>query len=126
MRAVGYRKPLPAEDPAALEDIELPKPEAQGRDLLVEIRAVSVNPVDTKVRRRAGAADGGWKVLGFDAAGVVVAAGPEAALFRPGTRSSMPGRSTGRGPTPSFTWSMSGSSAASPKASTGRRRRRCR
>ena len=84
MRAVGYRKPLPAEDPAALEDIELPKPEAQGRDLLVEIRAVSVNPVDTKVRRRAGAADGGWKVLGFDAAGVVVAAGPEAALFRPG------------------------------------------
>ena len=69
MRAVGYRKPLPAEDPAALEDIELPSRRPEGRDLLVEIRAVSVNPVDTKVRCRAAPAAGGWKVLGFDAAG---------------------------------------------------------
>jgi NADPH2:quinone reductase len=84
MRAIGYQKSLPATDEAALVDIELPRPEPAGRDLLVEIRAVSVNPVDTKVRLRAAPADGGWKVLGFDAAGVVVAAGPAASLFRPG------------------------------------------
>ena len=53
MRAVGYQNSLPIDDPAALVDIELPKPEPAGRDLLVEVRAISVNPVDTKVRRRA-------------------------------------------------------------------------
>jgi NADPH2:quinone reductase len=84
MRAVGYKSPLPIDHLSALHDIELPKPEATGRDLLVEIRAISVNPVDTKVRQRAGADDGGWRVLGWDAAGVVVATGPEATLFKPG------------------------------------------
>jgi len=85
MRAVGYRQPLPIDAPDALLDVELPDPVATGRDLLVEVRAVSVNPVDTKVRRRAGPdAPGGVKVLGYDAAGVVRAAGPEATLFRPG------------------------------------------
>jgi NADPH2:quinone reductase len=84
MRAVGYESPGPIDHPASLDDVELPKPEATGRDLLVEIRAVSVNPVDTKVRRRSGAEDGGWKVLGYDAAGVVTATGPEASLFKPG------------------------------------------
>src|SRR5690606_29815820 len=53
-------------------------------DLLVEIKAVSVNPVDTKVRRSVPAEGDGWKVLGWDAAGVVVEAGPEASLFKPG------------------------------------------
>lgn len=48
MRAVGYRKPLPVSDPASLEDIQLPVPGP--RDLLVRVEAVSVNPVDTKVR----------------------------------------------------------------------------
>jgi zinc-binding alcohol dehydrogenase family protein len=84
MRAVGYKTAGPIEHPGSLHDIDLPKPEATGRDLLVEIRAVSVNPVDTKVRRRGGAEDGGWKVLGYDAAGIVVAAGPDVSLFRPG------------------------------------------
>jgi zinc-binding alcohol dehydrogenase family protein len=84
MRAVGYKTAGPIEHPGSLHDIDLPKPEAMGRDLLVEIRAVSVNPVDTKVRRRGGAEDGGWKVLGYDAAGIVVAAGPDVSLFRPG------------------------------------------
>ena len=77
---------LPVEDPAALIDIELPRPAApQGRDPLVRVEAVSVNPVDTKVRRtpRPEAAPAP-KVLGWDAAGVVEAAGPEARLFRPG------------------------------------------
>jgi NADPH2:quinone reductase len=65
-----------------LQDIDLPKPVPTGRDLLVEIKAISVNPVDTKVRRRGGAADGGWRVLGWDAAGVVAETGPEVTLFK--------------------------------------------
>ena len=84
MRAVGYRTPLPIDAADALVDIELPRPTPTGRDLLVEVRAVSVNPVDTKVRRTSAPGPGGWKVLGFDAAGIVVEAGPEATLFRPG------------------------------------------
>jgi zinc-binding alcohol dehydrogenase family protein len=84
MRAVGYQKSLPIEDESALVDIDLPTPEPKGRDLLVEIRAVSVNPIDTKVRKRAEAAAGSWKVLGFDAAGVVKATGSEASMFNAG------------------------------------------
>jgi NADPH:quinone reductase len=84
MRAVGYQNPLPIEDPAALVDIDVPKPEPAGRDLLVAVKAVSVNPVDTKVRRSVKPAEGAWKILGWDAAGPVTAAGPQATLFKPG------------------------------------------
>jgi NADPH2:quinone reductase len=84
MRAVGYQNPLPIDAPAALVDIELEKPEPVGRDLLVAVRAVSVNPVDTKVRQRAKPENSPWKVLGWDAAGRVVAVGSEAKLFKPG------------------------------------------
>lgn len=84
MRAVGYQNSLPIEDPNALVDIDLPKPEAKGRDLLVEVRAVSVNPIDTKVRKRDKPEAGGWKVLGWDAAGIVRAVGPDATFFKPG------------------------------------------
>ena len=86
MRAVGYQTSLPIEDVNALVDIELPKPEAAGRDLLVRVEAVSVNPVDTKVRKRAQPEAGQWKVLGWDAAGTVEAVGPEASRFRPGDK----------------------------------------
>ncbi len=84
MRAVGYRQPgiLTRED--ALVDIELPAPQATGRDILVEVKAVSVNPVDVKLRGRAAPEAGGWKVLGWDAAGIVRAVGSEASLFAPG------------------------------------------
>ena len=84
MRAVGYQKSLPIENEAALVDIDLPTPEPKGRDLLVEIRAVSVNPIDTKVRKRVGADAGSWKVLGYDGAGVVRGTGPDAKLFKAG------------------------------------------
>ncbi|WP_132999773.1 zinc-binding alcohol dehydrogenase family protein [Luteimonas arsenica] len=84
MRAVGYQSPQPIDADNALVDIELPRPVVAGRDLLVEVRAVSVNPVDTKVRRNAAPAPGDWKVLGWDASGVVVEAGPDATLFKPG------------------------------------------
>ncbi len=84
MRAVGYQKSLPINDPHSLVDVDLPKPEPKGRDLLVEVRAISVNPVDTKVRRRAEPVPGGWKVLGWDVAGTVAAVGAEAKAFKPG------------------------------------------
>ena len=66
---------------ASLKDIELPRPTASGRDLLVRVEAVSVNPVDTK-QRKAGSPTP--RVLGWDAAGTVEAVGPEVTLFKPG------------------------------------------
>jgi zinc-binding alcohol dehydrogenase family protein len=84
MKAVVRPAPLPIDDPAALQDTTLPDPTPGARDLLVRVHAVSVNPVDTKVRRNA-AADGP-KVLGWDAAGVVEAVGADVTLFRPGDR----------------------------------------
>jgi NADPH2:quinone reductase len=84
MRAVGYQKSLPIEADAVLVDIEQPTPQPLARDLLVQVRAISVNPVDTKVRRRAQPEAGEWKILGYDAAGTVVATGPDATLFKPG------------------------------------------
>lgn len=84
MKAVAYKTPGAITRPDALLDAELPDPIATGRDLLVEVRAVSVNPVDTKVRKGAPAPEGGFKVLGYDAAGVVKAVGPDVTLFRPG------------------------------------------
>jgi NADPH:quinone reductase len=84
MRAVGYRKSLPAAEAESLIDLDLPQPTPGPHDLLVKIEAISVNPIDTKVRRRAEPEAGGVKVLGWDAAGTVVAAGPEAAGFSPG------------------------------------------
>jgi NADPH2:quinone reductase len=84
MKAVAYTHSLPIEEIDALQDMELPPPGApKGRDLLVAVRAISVNPVDTKLRLRADPA-GTPRVLGYDAAGVVREAGPEARLFRPG------------------------------------------
>lgn len=61
-------------------DVELPKPSPAGRDLLVKVEAISVNPVDYKQRKQASAS----RILGWDAAGTVEAVGPEAKLFKPG------------------------------------------
>lgn len=84
MHAIGYRQSLPIDDPQALVDIDLPRPQPGPRDLLVAVRAVSVNPVDTKVRRGVAPPAGEWKVLGWDAAGVVVETGPQVTRFAPG------------------------------------------
>jgi zinc-binding alcohol dehydrogenase family protein len=83
MRAVAYIKPLPISDPAALIDVEIDRPEPGPRDLLVKVAAVSVNPVDFKIRMRD---DPGGKprVLGFDGAGTVEAVGAEVMFFKPG------------------------------------------
>jgi NADPH2:quinone reductase len=84
MKAVGYYQSFPIERDEALIDLDVGKPSPNGRDLLVKVEAVSVNPVDTKVRRRASGEMGAPKILGFDAAGTVAATGPQCSLFKPG------------------------------------------
>lgn len=84
MKAVGYKHPLVITEVESLMDIELNEPKAAGRDLLVNVKAISVNPVDTKIRMRAQAEAGEYQVLGWDAAGVVEAVGEDCELFSPG------------------------------------------
>jgi zinc-binding alcohol dehydrogenase family protein len=84
MKAVGYKKSLPVADAEALFDFETVKPEPKGRDIRVAVKAISANPVDYKVRKRAAPPEGETKILGYDAAGVVDAVGPEVTLFKPG------------------------------------------
>jgi NADPH:quinone reductase len=87
MRAIGYRKASPELD--HLEAFDIPRPKPGSRDLLVAVRAVSVNPVDYKVASGGGPGGGAGdadaiKVVGYDAAGVVVETGPETQLFKAG------------------------------------------
>ena len=86
MKAIAYYNALPINDPKSLQDIELPEPVAGPRDLLVEVKAISVNPVDTKVRQNAQPESGAAKVLGWDVAGVVKAVGSEVSLFKAGDK----------------------------------------
>ncbi|MCS3472845.1 zinc-binding alcohol dehydrogenase family protein [Pseudomonas sp. JUb42] len=86
MKAVAYYNALPISDSAALQDIELPEPVAGPRDLLVEVKAISVNPVDTKIRKNVQPEGGQAKVLGWDVAGIVKAVGSEVSLFQPGDK----------------------------------------
>ena len=86
MKAVGYYQPLPIDNPESLQDIELPAPVAGARDLLVRVKAVSVNPVDTKVRKNAAPEAGQAKVLGWDAVGTVEAVGSGVKNFKVGDR----------------------------------------
>jgi len=84
MKAIGFHAPSPIDAPEALVDLELPKPAPTGRDLLVAIKAISVNPVDVKVRASRTPPAGEAAVIGWDAAGIVEAVGPEVTLFQPG------------------------------------------
>ena len=84
MKAVAFRKSLPIDQADSLIDIELPEPQALGRDLLVEVKAISVNPVDVKIRANAPPAEGEAKVIGWDATGIVKAVGPDVTLFQVG------------------------------------------
>ena len=84
MKAVAYRTPGPIDREDALQDITLETPKAEGRDLLVQVLAVSVNPVDTKIRMGRAPEGSEWRVLGFDAAGIVEAVGPAVQNFKPG------------------------------------------
>ncbi|TDW58659.1 zinc-binding alcohol dehydrogenase family protein [Oceanimonas baumannii] len=84
MKAIGYQKALPLLEEESLTDIELPIPEPRGHDVLVEVKAVAVNPVDTKIRANVEPGEDSWKVLGWDAAGIVKAVGESVSAFKPG------------------------------------------
>lgn len=84
MKAVGYQRSLPIDDPQSLIDFDTPIPQPGARDLLVRVKAVSVNPVDTKVRVRKTPPAGEYQILGWDAAGIVEAVGSEVTLFKKG------------------------------------------
>jgi NADPH2:quinone reductase len=84
MRAVVYENPQPVSAETSLIDIDLPKPAASGHDVLVEVKAVSVNPVDTKVRASRKPEPGQYVQLGYDAAGIIREVGPDVTLFKPG------------------------------------------
>jgi len=86
MKAVALTRYLPIDDPQSLFDVELPTPAPGGRDLLVRVEAVSVNPVDTKLRAPKPHVEAQPKVLGYDAAGTVEAVGSAVAGFKPGDR----------------------------------------
>jgi alcohol dehydrogenase len=84
VKAVGLYKYLPIDHPEALLDLEVEEPGPVGRELLVEVKAVSVNPVDTKRRAPKPQVESTPKILGWDAAGVVRSAGRDCVLFKPG------------------------------------------
>ena len=84
MKAVGFTHYLPVEDANAFLDLEVDKPEPKGHDILVAVKAVAVNPVDTKVRAPKDKVEDQARIIGYDASGVVEAVGSEVTLFKPG------------------------------------------
>ena len=84
MVAVGYAASLPITEERSLFEFETPIPHPGERDLLVRVKAVSVNPVDVKVRMRKQGSEAEPVILGWDAAGIVEAVGRDCSLFRPG------------------------------------------
>lgn len=86
MKAIGFYQPSPLSNPEALVDLTLPDPVATGHDVLVEIKAVSVNPVDVKVRAGSQPPAGEARILGWDAAGIVRAVGDKVTRFKAGDR----------------------------------------
>ncbi|MGJ8731485.1 MAG: zinc-binding alcohol dehydrogenase family protein [Cellulophaga sp.] len=84
MKAIGYKENLPIEDIKSLQDIELDTPKATGKDILVEIKAISVNPADYKVRAGMPVEGNNWKVIGWDATGIVKEVGEDVTLFNVG------------------------------------------
>lgn len=84
MKAIGFNTPLPISDDQALLDIELPMPTLLPMDILVEVKAISVNPADTKIRQNHTPAQGNYRVLGWDASGIVTAVGEQVTQFKVG------------------------------------------
>jgi zinc-binding alcohol dehydrogenase family protein len=84
MKAIAYRQAGAIDRDDALLDIDIETPAPTGRDLLVAVDAVSVNPVDTKIRRNVSPESGAAKILGWDVAGRVEAVGDAVTLFKPG------------------------------------------
>jgi zinc-binding alcohol dehydrogenase family protein len=86
MKAVAYYRNQPIDQPESLVDVNLPEPVAGDFDLLVDVKAISVNPVDVKIRANVAPEGDAAKVIGWDVAGVVRAVGAKVSLFRPGDR----------------------------------------
>ncbi|WP_139976831.1 zinc-binding alcohol dehydrogenase family protein [Ochrobactrum sp. CGA5] len=86
MKAVAYQNAGKLERADSLVDITLDKPVAAGRDLLVQVEAISVNPVDYKIRNGVSPEAGQWKVLGWDAVGTVVETGQKVQNFNTGDK----------------------------------------
>jgi len=84
MKAVGLYQYLPIENPESLLDLKIKKPNAKGRDLLVRVKAIAVNPVDYKVRLPKDKVEQTPRILGWDVAGIVEEVGPDCTLFQPG------------------------------------------
>src|ERR1700737_4262736 len=102
MKAVGYKKSLPVIEADSLIDFETAKSQPKGRDILVAVKAISANPVDYKVRKRAAPPEGETKILGYDAVGVVDAVGPEVTLFKAGDEVFYAGSIQRQGPNSEF------------------------
>ncbi|WP_040642540.1 zinc-binding alcohol dehydrogenase family protein [Psychrobacter aquaticus] len=86
MKAIGYKDNLAIDNEQALQDITLDKPIASGHDILVEVKAISVNPVDYKIRQSRPAPENEYAVIGWDAAGIVTAVGEDVSLFSVGDK----------------------------------------
>ena len=86
MKAVAYTRNQPIAAAESLIDLELPTPEPDEFDLQVEVKAISVNPVDVKIRANVAPEQGTPKVIGWDAAGIVRAVGSKVSLFKPGDK----------------------------------------
>ncbi|MGI2179415.1 zinc-binding alcohol dehydrogenase family protein [Shewanella frigidimarina] len=84
MKAIGYKQSLEISNPESLIDVTLDQPIATGRDLLIKVSAIAVNPADYKVRLNMPPADDEVKVIGWDAVGEVIATGDKASQFKPG------------------------------------------
>lgn len=83
MKAIGYKKNGPIDAPDALVEFEAPEPKLGQRDLLVQVMGISVNPIDIKVRKNV-PAESGFKIIGYDAAGVVKQVGSSVKNFKVG------------------------------------------
>lgn len=84
MKAVGFTHYLPVENTNAFLDLNIEKPTPTGRDILVNVKAVAINPVDTKVRAPKDKTENPARIIGYDASGIVDAVGPDVTLFKPG------------------------------------------
>nr|WP_299888186.1 alcohol dehydrogenase catalytic domain-containing protein [uncultured Ruegeria sp.] len=126
MKAVGYRETGSTDRADALIDFEADKPTPKGHDLLVKVQAVSVNPVDTKIRQKRAPVGPAPDILGWDAVGIVEAVGETVETFSPGDTVGTPGRSTDREPMPSFIWWMNVLSGQRQIPYLQKQLRRCR
>lgn len=115
MHAIGFTDHLPIEDPASLRDVTISKPSAQGHDLLVQVQAVAVNPVDVSVRKTGHEHLMRPKILGWDATGIVTAVGEAVTLFQPGDHVFMLAHLDVPAATVLITWLMNALSVTPPR-----------